>query len=304
VVFLDNSVKCVREIRAVPRQAYRMANDGRQWKHLCNLRRILLNHLATYANPDGTSINVGVTRLCVELGFSRRTIFRLLDDLRELGFLSDGKLTGFKGTRQRELNVAAITGAIDVPPSPVGVPSSDDSSATFAPTDVPPSHTRVPPSHIPTAESAEGGTQPSLRTVNKPTNLTGKVGTLFFNHNQSTMNLRKQDTEQFMAAIQQHGEVPVLLAWEAFVLTGDYNNETKYPAYLFFKDGNSENYIAAAKLKMQDPTWRIAHDSKYAAQVEESIRRQAAENWKRLTTAPPEENGGSVLDYFQNLKED
>lgn len=49
------------------------------------------------------------------LEVSRSTVFVLLDDLRSLGFLEDGSKTGFKGTRKRKLNVAAILKAVETP---------------------------------------------------------------------------------------------------------------------------------------------------------------------------------------------
>jgi len=120
-----------------------------------------------------------------------------------------------------------------------------------------------------------------------------------------TLNLHPNDKKKFLAAVKQHGQDAVLLAWKAFVKTGSYNAETKYPAYLFFKDGNSENYIADALRKMQSHEWQIEHDPAYAERFEESIKRQAAANWERLITpGPSRENGANVEEYIADFEKD
>jgi hypothetical protein len=171
------SVKCVRDIRTIPPQAYRLASDGKKWFHDCRQRQQLAWLLATFADGDGTRITTGIETMVNSLGISRRTIFRLLDDLEALGFLRNLSLTGFKGTRRRVLNVAAILeAATRVPYTPVvpdtgrtDVPDTSDSCATYAETVVPDSATVVPDTRPLMAETGLCGTQPSLGQTENPT---------------------------------------------------------------------------------------------------------------------------------------
>jgi hypothetical protein len=123
--------------------------------------------LATFADSDGSNVTVGIDRMAARLGYSRRTLFRCLADLRQLGFLVDGSLTKFKGTRRRTLNVAALKSASAVVPSTADVPST--SSAKYAPSEVPSTDSEVPSTrsdvpctHEKQAESHVLGTQPSV----------------------------------------------------------------------------------------------------------------------------------------------
>src|SRR5438552_3357093 len=96
--------------RKYPPHFYRLENDTRKWVQQCDKRRMLALQLASYANPDGTGISVGVKRLEEELGAGRATIFRWLDDLTERGVLSDdldelGRARiGQHGTRLRKID--------------------------------------------------------------------------------------------------------------------------------------------------------------------------------------------------------
>ncbi len=120
-------------------------------------------------------------------------------------------------------------------------------------------------------------------------------------NNHEPLRLRKTDPEQFMAAIKQHGEQVMELAWNHFVHVGTYNTETKCPAYLFFNDLGV--YIEAARRKMQSHSWRSEHDPQYAAAVEANIQQQMREDWERMNRAPAPQNGGSVHEYLAALEE-
>jgi hypothetical protein len=156
------SVKCIRDIRDIQPAAYRLKSDGRKWMHECKLRCDLAQWLATFANPDGSSITVGVDRMMKRLSVSRRTVQRLLDDLAALGFLTNGKLTKFKGTRRRVLNVAAIV-ATSVPDTGARLcqienASVPDKGARLCQIE----NASVPDTQFESATTGESGTQPSL----------------------------------------------------------------------------------------------------------------------------------------------
>jgi hypothetical protein len=171
-----SSVKCVRDIRDVGPQFYRLPTDGKKWLHVCRQRQQLALWLATFADGDGSRITTGTKRMENALFLSRRTLFRLLDDLRALGFLTGGKLTGYQGTRRRELNVAAILAAPSVVPHTPVVPNTVvPDSATDAPDRhfqschidmpvVPDSATDVPDRRPVVPKTADFETEPSVRT--------------------------------------------------------------------------------------------------------------------------------------------
>lgn len=164
-------LKCTLDLRDVPPSAFRMLDDGRQWRHKCELRCALLHWLTTFADADGSNVEAGIKRMEARFEVSRRTVFRRLDDLMELGFITREKLTGFKGTRRRTINVAAILSKAAVVPSspnpvvpstPSDVPSTRVSVVPSSLPDVPSSLAEVPSSHPVVPKSAGFGTQPSL----------------------------------------------------------------------------------------------------------------------------------------------
>jgi len=104
----DSAVRCVRDVRDVPLNAFRMLHDKRKWRSRAKLRRELVTYLASFANPDGSRIQVGINRMMARLDVSRRTVFYLLRDLERLGFLENGQLSCKYRTRERMLIVGNI----------------------------------------------------------------------------------------------------------------------------------------------------------------------------------------------------
>lgn len=172
------SVRCVRDIREFPPESYRLPNDGRKWMALCKERRAIANHLATYANGDGTSITAGINRWIREIGIKRRTLFRRLNDLRRLGLLRDKHgLTGESGTALRSLDVSKLKMPDEqgpgVPDSASGVPDSTDQKCQIEQAGVPDSTAEVPDSRSRVPIPPVFGTQPSfLPSTNRPSNRT------------------------------------------------------------------------------------------------------------------------------------
>jgi hypothetical protein len=101
------SVHCVRDWRDFTLEYYRLPSDGRQWRSQASKRRQLTEYLATFASGDGTSIEVGIERICTKFEpAGRSTVFRWLDELRELRALAPKSgLTGRYGTAVRELTI-------------------------------------------------------------------------------------------------------------------------------------------------------------------------------------------------------
>jgi hypothetical protein len=100
----SKSVKLSRDMRGIPATAYRLPSDRRKWKALCNERKQLADWLATYGDSDGSHIFPSVaTMLRAFDTWSRKTLFRRLADLRELGILQSEGLKGERGPRIRRL---------------------------------------------------------------------------------------------------------------------------------------------------------------------------------------------------------
>ncbi|MFZ3277616.1 MAG: hypothetical protein WA182_12005 [Candidatus Sulfotelmatobacter sp.] len=168
-----SKIRCIFDLRDAPPSAFLLPGEkesNRQWRHNCEHRWILLNYLATFADADGGNVRPAVDRMAARHEVSRRTIFYYLDDLKTLGFINNGKLTGFKGTRNRSINVAAVLKAVSVvqsslPPvvqsSPLVVQSSQEQPCSLRPSVV---QSSLPP------VQGEDCTQPSLHTV-QPTAL-------------------------------------------------------------------------------------------------------------------------------------
>lgn len=81
------------KIRSVPLEKYRHARDGRKWKDFAFRRRLLFLEVSTYANGDGTfthgARNYSPSMDSLQLGgWGRRSLYSLLNDLRDLGFIS------------------------------------------------------------------------------------------------------------------------------------------------------------------------------------------------------------------------
>jgi hypothetical protein len=104
------SVACVRDWRDFTLDYYRLPSDGRKWRAAASNRRQLLEYLATFADGDGSNVQVGVERMEDKFQpISRATIFRLLDDLRELRALAPKSgLTSRYGTAVRSLTLEAF----------------------------------------------------------------------------------------------------------------------------------------------------------------------------------------------------
>jgi hypothetical protein len=120
-------VRAVRDLRAFPIDRYRLPDDARKWKHVATERRMLAMQLATHADPDGTSITIGVDRLVKDIGIAKRTLARRLDELKALGLLESDGLTKEHGTRLRNLNFeklkAGMPDSSEMPDRGAGMPS-------------------------------------------------------------------------------------------------------------------------------------------------------------------------------------
>jgi hypothetical protein len=124
-------VRCVRAIRSLPPDAYRLESDGRKRLSVAKDRRAVAVQLATYANGDGSSVTVGIERLSLELGMPRRTLYRRISELKALGYLKNEGLVKEHGTARRRL----ILPELKTPePSPGELPDSKPGAPVSPPT--------------------------------------------------------------------------------------------------------------------------------------------------------------------------
>ena len=168
-----DTTRCMRDVQDLAPSTFALPDDGRQTKHLQRQRKALAIGLARHADADGTQAYPAISTLSKPMGCSRRTIFRLLDDLRTLGFLQDGDIHGFRKTRVRTLDVQQMVGR-PVPSSQAPVSSSENDLCHLHTSPVPSSRPPVSSSRAPVSSSGapvpkQDGTQPSSDRPNKPT---------------------------------------------------------------------------------------------------------------------------------------
>jgi|SRR5882757_4850637 len=87
-----------------PLENFRLPSDGRKWKRICEQRRILANRLAAHTKSKIVSADVDF----LAVGFTRRTFFRRMADLRELGILQNIGRIGYSFDVTAVLNLAPI----------------------------------------------------------------------------------------------------------------------------------------------------------------------------------------------------
>lgn len=97
------AVKAVRDARRFSFEDFRSPDDGRQWKSVAGQRRSYFIEIASYADSDGTNAFPSIESLQRILGDSRRTVFRRLAELKELGFIRDVGKSKYQGTTIREV---------------------------------------------------------------------------------------------------------------------------------------------------------------------------------------------------------
>jgi hypothetical protein len=86
--------RCSLQVRRIPLDNFRLPTDGRKWHQSARSRYSLLLKISTYANPDGTfqskdgKTNFSPSAKTLQRHIAKKTLYRLTNDLRELGFLS------------------------------------------------------------------------------------------------------------------------------------------------------------------------------------------------------------------------
>jgi hypothetical protein len=122
-----DSQKCTNVVKRIPKEQFRLPSDGdRKWKAVASKRKQTLIEISTYANGDGTFIGQsGIDyspsiETLMDSASSPRTLYRVLDGLRELKFLDWTRESHYK-RRSYTINLPAT-----VPEPGNHLPDSDE----------------------------------------------------------------------------------------------------------------------------------------------------------------------------------
>jgi hypothetical protein len=103
------AMKCARDLADVPPEAFRLPDDGTKWKAVCINRSRVLHRMSLAVNGDGSSMRLSVPTLAKGLSLSRSTVFVILKDLKQLGFLLDTeRFDPICKTRVRQIDVRKV----------------------------------------------------------------------------------------------------------------------------------------------------------------------------------------------------
>jgi hypothetical protein len=122
-----DSQKCTNVVKRIPKEQFRLPSDGdRKWKAVASKRKQTLIEISTYANGDGTFIGqTGIDyspsiETLMDSASSPRTLYRVLDGLKELKFLDWTRESHYK-RRSYTINLPAT-----VPEPGNHLPDSDE----------------------------------------------------------------------------------------------------------------------------------------------------------------------------------
>lgn len=155
----------MRDVSDLPPSRFALPDDGRKARCLQRERKEVAVQIAKHADADGTNSFPSVTKIAEATGDSRRTVFRLLEDLRDLGFLHDEGIHSTRKTRIRTLDLGKMKSPVpdstDDPCQIRGtpVPDSSDTCAIFD--GAPVSDSQAPVSDCTPPVPKESVTQPS-----------------------------------------------------------------------------------------------------------------------------------------------
>jgi hypothetical protein len=109
--------RCTLEVREIPLESFKHPRDGRRWREAARNRYSLLLRLSTHANPDGTFTdedghkNFSPSAERLQAHYARRSMYRHMNDLKDLGFLSWAREQKHYGRRIYRVTIPEETGA-------------------------------------------------------------------------------------------------------------------------------------------------------------------------------------------------
>jgi hypothetical protein len=103
--------RCSQQVREIPLEQFKLDRDGRKWKSAARNRYNLLLRLSTHANGDGTFLspdgkrNFSPSMERLQEHYARRTLYRLMNELQELGMLPWRREKNHYGRRIYEIKM-------------------------------------------------------------------------------------------------------------------------------------------------------------------------------------------------------
>ena len=151
--------RCTLNVRDFSLEYFRLPRDGRKWRQAARSRSDLLLKLSTYANPDGTfksedgKKNFSPSAKKLQRHYAKKTLYRLTNDLRELGLLSWERERKHYGRRTYRIHIQIENAAKHLP----------DQVSDSREKQVPHSQDQVSPRHLITGVTM--GPNPSLESL-------------------------------------------------------------------------------------------------------------------------------------------
>ena len=288
----DKAIRCLMDVVDLPPQNFIRPEDGRKANHLSRQRKALAVILAKRANPDGSQSYPSTFTMASALGLSRRSVFRLLDDLRALGFLRDGGLHPIHKTVIRSLDVRKMANVSPVTDSNSPVPDTRGTGDRLERSPVPDSFVTQPP-------LADRPSKPSSSTAPVSKLSGGGWEEEFFtsDHVYNRLDaMPKKVREYLMAESEKRGFPKVKCAVSLFLR--ESFDTAKAPWLLFLSKAESLFAKAEARAK-QDPNdfrRRYVLTPEEVKRIDDAfIEQQMRENTARKTGSA--ENGVGWADF-------
>jgi len=262
--------------------AFRMPDDGRQWRASAAQRKSMFTNLAAFADKFGRGACPSVDTLQGRTGYSRSTTFRYLADLMLAGWIVNRGKSRFQGTTTWDLNLARTVpdsplNGVKVEPAMVSKSPSNsvkvgDNSLKVEPTVSKSavegaSLTPYLPLNLPTESaqnnicpsinlSKDGGTGGAAKTLNQ--NLGKDIEALSESFMESTEHPFKafpntKATNTILAAIEERGFYDVDGALDLFMRDEKHNWKLiEIPAAVFAS--SLPTYLAIYDRRPKEPT--------------------------------------------------
>jgi hypothetical protein len=265
--------------------------SNRKKQHLWNRRKALAQVLARRADPNGSNTRQSVSTMMKMTGMERRTVFNVLAELRELGFLKDGELHA-TGTRIRTLTLPTPMQDSDSqsegPVQDSGTPMQDsqapvqDRQGTHAGLNAHTTALDLPPTDRPLSPwKIERDNLDSYSQVAK-----------WLPDDMKAAQKRKGEKVQIDMLISEHGGAKFLAALQLHWERQDPNSklDCKWTAFL----ENFEGWlckVTSEELQQQAlERWRKEHPEEWEQIQQESMERQTRELVRiKFTECSPKE---------------
>jgi hypothetical protein len=194
-------IRCLLDVRDISLEHFRHPRDSqRKWKQSARGRHKLLFRLSSWADPDGSVARFSPSMDRLEKHFGHGSLYRRMDDLRDLGFLSWQREKPHYGQRQYEITV------------PNGVLKHLPDS---------PREEITPPTLVPIRLSLPSEEPPN---PSRPGNWVGRLGKDIGRAKGITGN--KQGNECVLALAADKGDDRVALVWGAWIKTRNLDGLT------------------------------------------------------------------------------